>query len=96
MRLGVHVQVLRQASQLEVLQVLFERPTLRDLDLLSSLPALRKLVILHEWRAGDPVINATLRLARLALPQVEVSLMADADEDPDEQFIDWARLLLGT
>ena len=66
------LQVLHQASKLEVLQVFFKQPTIQDMDLLTSFPALRKLIIHHEWQASDSLIDATLSLCRRSMPHVEV------------------------
>ncbi|GAB4813923.1 hypothetical protein N2152v2_000969 [Parachlorella kessleri] len=70
---GDKLKALRRASKLEVLQIPLTRPTTEDLDLLTALPALRKLVI-YAGHASDPVGSAALSICRQALPLVEVVL----------------------
>ncbi|GAB4813928.1 hypothetical protein N2152v2_000974 [Parachlorella kessleri] len=83
---------LRQASKLEVLQVMWSNPTIEDMDVLTSIPALRKLFVYgYSWRASDPVGSAVLNLSRRALPQVEVVL--DAADFGEEFFQLWCAQL---
>ena len=78
-------QVLRQASKLEVLQVCLPHPTIQDMDLITSLPALRKLFI-YGREASEPLANAMLSLSRRAMPRVEVLLDADNEYFGEEFF----------
>ncbi|GAB4817245.1 hypothetical protein N2152v2_004291 [Parachlorella kessleri] len=76
-------KALRQSSKLEVLQVSLMHPTIQDIDVITSLPALRKLFV-QGCRARDPDGRSLLNMARRAAPQVEVVL--DADDSYGEEF----------
>ena len=85
------VQVLRQACQLEALQARLLQPTIHNLDLLASLPALRRLILTHGWRVSESLREASLSLARRALPHVYVLGSEDtADISCSDEFFAWA------
>ncbi|GAB4813924.1 hypothetical protein N2152v2_000970 [Parachlorella kessleri] len=68
-------KALRQSSKLEVLQLSLPNPSIQDMDVITSLPALRKLLV-YGYEVGDPVATAMLNVCRRAMPQVEVFLDA--------------------
>ncbi len=59
------MQALRRASKLEMLDMWVRQPTAQDVDLLTTLPALRKLIV-ETRQASDPVAVATLTVCRRA------------------------------
>ncbi|GAB4813922.1 hypothetical protein N2152v2_000968 [Parachlorella kessleri] len=77
-------KALRRASKLEVLDMWVRQPSAQDVDLLTTLPALRKL-FLYTGEASGPASEAILNDCRRAMPQVEV-LLADSDDQGEAFF----------
>ncbi|GAB4813912.1 hypothetical protein N2152v2_000958 [Parachlorella kessleri] len=87
---------LPEASRLEALQCYMETYTMEDMELLCSLPALRKLILApyekweeEEGRANEEPHGRVVRgIARRALPGVYVEEVDVADRA--EQLLEWA------
>ncbi|GAB4813925.1 hypothetical protein N2152v2_000971 [Parachlorella kessleri] len=73
-RRGDLLKGLRQSSKLEVLQVHWDEPTIQFMDVITSLPALRRLSMQYWERKEDSVTNAWLNVSRRTMPQVEILL----------------------
>jgi len=83
------LQALQRASGLVALQANLIAPSVLDLDLIASLPALRKLNFpLERWEAADVHGTAGRRLLRQALSHVALQERTDLREPVE--FLKWA------
>ena len=81
------LQALRQASQLEGLQVTLEKPSMQDMELLTSLSGLRKLAIPHCFHEVDDPHHAAVRcIIQRAMPLVS---MVKTDLLEYEESFEW-------
>ena len=92
------LQGLEQASKLEALQAWLGNSSARDLDLITSLPALRKVCIpifLCEWSGDDddfphPVERAAAAICVIKRAMPQVNTLEARDYLSFDEFLRWA------